>query len=83
MKMVILIVGIIVAVLVLRSMSTRGGSSPRIHEPPSEENIRRRIAAGQKIQAIKDYRQAHGVGLKEAKEAVEGLERVMRLEGSM
>jgi hypothetical protein len=33
------------------------------------------IAAGQKIEAIKLYRERTGVGLKEAKDAVEALER--------
>jgi ribosomal protein L7/L12 len=33
------------------------------------------IARGRKIEAIKTYRETFGVGLKEAKEAVEALER--------
>ena len=38
------------------------------------------IFAGQKIQAIKLYREASGVGLKEAKEAVEAMEANLRRE---
>lgn len=37
--------------------------------------LRDLLAAGQKIEAIKRYREATGVGLAEAKEAVEALER--------
>ena len=39
------------------------------------------IQAGKKIQAIKAYRQATGVGLKDAKDAVESMERNMRANG--
>ena len=37
----------------------------------SDEDVRRLIGLGQKIMAIKLYREIHGVGLKEAKDAVE------------
>lgn len=37
----------------------------------TDEDFRKLLAAGQKIPAIKLYRQRYGVGLKEAKEAVE------------
>ncbi|MBS2535292.1 ribosomal protein L7/L12 [Catenulispora sp. NF23] len=39
------------------------------------------IQAGKKIQAIKVYREATGAGLKDAKNAVEALERSMRGDG--
>jgi ribosomal protein L7/L12 len=39
------------------------------------------IQSGKKIQAIKAYRQATGVGLKDAKDAVEKIERNMRANG--
>ncbi len=43
--------------------------------PPAEEpEIRRLLAAGKKIEAIKRYREATGLGLKEAKDAVEAME---------
>jgi ribosomal protein L7/L12 len=38
------------------------------------------LQRGQKIEAIKLYRQATGVGLKEAKDAVEAAERDMKLQ---
>lgn len=60
-------------------MGSRGGPSAEIHEPPSNESIRRSIAAGRKIQAVKDYRELHNVGLREAKDAVEELECTSRL----
>lgn len=40
---------------------------------PTMEDILATARAGNKIQAIKLYRELHGVGLKEAKEAVEEL----------
>ncbi|NUT34008.1 MAG: hypothetical protein HOV79_13145 [Hamadaea sp.] len=39
-----------------------------------DEQIRRHLAAGQKIQAIKLYREVTGVGLAEAKTAVERMQ---------
>ncbi|MCG8590243.1 MAG: hypothetical protein MJE66_13205 [Proteobacteria bacterium] len=36
------------------------------------------LLRGRKIEAIKLYREEHGVGLREAKEAVEALERELR-----
>lgn len=45
---------------------------PQNHAQPE---LRELIRSGQKIQAIKLYRELHGVGLKEAKDAVEELER--------
>ncbi|MDC0358779.1 ribosomal protein L7/L12, partial [Oligoflexia bacterium] len=39
----------------------------------SDEDVLRLALDGQKIMAIKLYREIHGVGLKEAKEAVEGM----------
>ena len=48
-------------------------------QPPPEnltdEDIRNIAMQGQKIQAIKWYRSLHGVGLKEAKDAVEEMTR--------
>ena len=39
--------------------------------PDAEAEITRRLASGQAIEAIKLYRAAYGVGLKEAKEAID------------
>lgn len=49
--------------------------------PPSNqqiESIKQAVFAGQKIEAIKLYREATGLGLKESKEAVEKLESELR-----
>lgn len=40
--------------------------------------IRELVAAGKKIEAIKLYRRQYSVGLKEAKDAVEAIERQLR-----
>jgi len=40
-----------------------------------DEDILRLLKAGEKIMAIKCYRELHGLGLKEAKDAVELIER--------
>jgi len=47
-----------------------GEAQPRSHLP---EEVQQLVQAGQKIQAIKLYREATGVGLKQAKDAVEAL----------
>ena len=46
-----------------------------IEVPGAPGSIEAALAAGRKIDAIKLYREQHGVGLKEAKEAVEALQR--------
>jgi ribosomal protein L7/L12 len=43
-------------------------------EPDPLTEVREHIRAGKKIQAIKVYRELTGVGLKEAKDAVERME---------
>jgi ribosomal protein L7/L12 len=43
-------------------------------EPPDPAEIRRLLLAGKKIEAVKLYRQQTGLGLKEAKDAVEAVE---------
>jgi hypothetical protein len=43
--------------------------------------VRDQIIAGNKIGAIKRYREEYGVGLKEAKDAVEGFERQLAVDG--
>jgi ribosomal protein L7/L12 len=42
--------------------------------PAGLERVQAALAAGQKIEAIKHYRELTGVGLKEAKDAVDALE---------
>ena len=54
-------------------------AKPRVPLPPPGEStmddVQRLLSEGHKIAAIKVYREVHGVGLKEAKEAVEALQR--------
>src|SRR5690348_11716925 len=55
----------------------------RMSQPLSEADlkaIREEIFAGRMISAIKVYRQCTGLGLKEAKDAVEEMEKKLRLE---
>ncbi|HLF89290.1 MAG TPA: ribosomal protein L7/L12 [Anaerolineales bacterium] len=49
--------------------------SQTTHGTPDWTRIREQLAAGRKIEAIKIYREQTGVGLKEAKDAVEMFER--------
>lgn len=57
----------------LSDLRARGLYPPAGQE--SDAEVRRWLAAGEKIMAIRCYRLAHKVGLKEAKDAVEELER--------
>ena len=43
-------------------------------EPPETGAIREALLAGHKIHAIKIYRSLYGVGLKEAKDAIDAME---------
>ena len=61
-----------VALLLLMVVSRgRGGSHGINLDTATEGDIPRLLMGGHKIDAIKVYRRLHGVGLKEAKEAVE------------
>jgi ribosomal protein L7/L12 len=42
--------------------------------PPIDGEVEAHLRAGRKIDAIRRYRELHGVGLKEAKDAVEALD---------
>lgn len=73
-----LVVGAGLAFLVIflfRQMKDR----PRVVMPNpgngTMEDVQRLVSEGHKIAAIKIYRELHGVGLKEAKEAVEAMAR--------
>lgn len=65
------VLGIIVVLVILAAFGRAGATPPPANL--SDEQIRRTAAQGQKIQAIKWYRTLHGVGLKEAKDAVEAM----------
>ncbi len=52
-----------------------------MNDSPSEHDlapVAEALYRGRKIEAIKPYRESHGGGLKEAKDAVEGLEARLR-----
>ena len=75
----VLVIGFVLALL------TRARSNERTSLPPArgprptsgkrDEIIRELLRSGRKIEAIKHYRQQYGTGLKEAKEAIERMER--------
>ncbi|MEK3722639.1 ribosomal protein L7/L12 [Paenibacillus sp. FSL H8-0034] len=55
-----------------------GSSKPNHNLPPSsnlDERLRLLLDSGKRIQAIKEFKKASGLGLKEAKEYVDRLER--------
>jgi len=63
----------VVVIFVFQSLKGR----PRIAEPATGrgtmDDVQRLVSKGHKIAAIKVYREVHGVGLKEAKEAVDAM----------
>jgi len=69
----IIVIAIVIAVVSgLLIISSRGSSSSsHVPENATDEDVRDLVRAGKKIEAIKCYRAIHGVGLKEAKDAVE------------
>jgi large subunit ribosomal protein L7/L12 len=70
----IAIVVVVAIVLVVLLRAGPGSASPRIDwSNATEGDVQRLLAAGRKIEAIKLYRELNGVGLKEAKDAVERL----------
>ena len=63
-----------IVALVSRQQTKRLQSSGLLPEPgqiPTMEHVTRLVAAGQTILAVKTYREIYGVGLKEAKDAVD------------
>jgi len=71
MTAVYIAVGVAVVVGILVALG-RGSSSPSgLPEGATDDDIRALAQQGKKIHAVKWYRDLHGVGLKEAKEAVE------------
>lgn len=66
---------------IMQALLIRLGISPAEFTPqePSElGDIRNALLSGNKIEAIKLYRYLYGVGLKEAKEAIDAMERNLR-----
>ena len=69
-----IVVGAVVLLLVV--VLARGGQAPLAPTTPAERSqlefeLQRALTERRKIDAIKLYRALHGIGLKEAKEAVE------------
>ena len=60
-----------------RALASLPSSTPRmaVKDPATDPEIRSLVQSGQLIEAIKRYRTITGAGLKEAKDAIEGLER--------
>jgi hypothetical protein len=54
-------------------VAQESSTEPAAETPSGDAEILELMGAGQKIQAVKLYRERHGVGLKEAKDAVEAL----------
>ena len=71
MSTVYIVVGIAVVVGILVVLGRGSSSRSGLPEGATDDDIRALAQQGKKIQAIKWYRALHGVGLKEAKEAVE------------
>lgn len=79
---------LVVTVLIGGFLAGRSGrASERSSDPPAppppapmpgeDPGLEDLIRAGKKIEAIKYFRERHGCGLKEAKDAVEALERAL------
>lgn len=70
-----LVAGIAFAVLVMRRRDVEvvTPTPPRPSAPNAEDTPEAHLRAGDKIAAIKRYRELYGVGLKEAKDAVDAL----------
>ena len=88
-KVIVVVVAVVVLLIVLRLMLSRRDrgtelfvTEARGREPldgPLEDQVRALLRQRQKIQAIKLVRERTGIGLKEAKDAVEEVERTDRL----
>jgi ribosomal protein L7/L12 len=64
--------------LLMRHLGLEGSGAASGGSGPPHGAIEGLIREGRKIEAIKLWREATGLGLKEAKEAVEALERRLR-----
>jgi len=82
----LIVVGAFVAIVLAWWISQLGNRGPGNRRPPSvaslhaaplppgEAGVRSLLAAGDKIGAIKQYRELTGMGLKEAKDAIDAME---------
>lgn len=66
---------LVLGFLLGKSAAGKSPPAPVPPPPPSKlDEIRKELRAGNKIQAIKMYREQTGAGLKDAKDAIERLE---------
>ena len=68
-----IIIGIVVVVVIVLVLKNGSSAAPDLPPEGTTDDDIRELAQTRKIQAIKWYRAIHGVGLKEAKDAVEKL----------
>jgi ribosomal protein L7/L12 len=88
-KVIVVVVALVVLLIVLRLMLRRRDRGTELFvteargrqafDGPLEDQVRALLRQRQKIQAIKLVRERTGIGLKEAKDAVEEAERTDRL----
>jgi len=72
--LIVLVVGVALALVWLRRHG-EVATVPAAGSSAQATTVESALAAGRKIEAIKLYRKEHGVGLREAKEAIEELQR--------
>lgn len=70
----LVVVGVIVVLAGKRGGEVITLRPPQAGQPPPGETPEQLLRTGRKIEAIKRYRELTGVGLKEAKDAVEAME---------
>jgi len=70
----VIVIAILVLFFVLRGRD-ESVQMPRRAAPADPETIESAIRSGRTIEAIKLYREQHGVGLREAKDAIEEMAR--------
>ena len=80
----VIVIVIVLVFLVLRVGNKQESLDTELRRATlTEDDIRRALLSGSKIEAIKIHRTIHHTGLKEAKDAVEAIEREMRKSGQL
>ena len=65
--------GFVILALLVWLLKPQSRAAVPVHGQGTMDDVQRLVSEGQKISAIKIYRRIHGVGLKEAKEAVDAM----------